>query len=113
MFYEFNQNNTGGRFDFDEEAGITHWVIVEADSESEAVRKAEEIGLYWDGCDAGMDCPCCGDRWSNYYINDSEKPEIYGEPLTKNTFKKRGLNTWMDEGREACVHFKDGTKAWY
>lgn len=113
MFYNFKQNNSGGGFDFDEEAGITHWVIVEAETEEEAIDRAEKIGLYWNGCDDGMDCPCCGDRWSNYLASSYEKPSIYGEPLTEETFSDRGLGVWMNEGKEACVHFKDGTKAWY
>lgn len=62
-FYEFNQNNSGGSFDTDE--NLCHTVIIEANSEDEAVKKAEDLGCYWDGCANGIDCPCCGDRWYN------------------------------------------------
>ena len=24
------------------------------------------MGVYFDGCDIGLDCSCCGDRWSDY-----------------------------------------------
>jgi hypothetical protein len=39
MFYEFNQNNTGGTWAFDERAGITHVVIVEADGAWERYKR--------------------------------------------------------------------------
>ena len=113
MFYAFDQNNSGGIFSFDEDLGITHWVIIEADSEAEAISRAEHIGLYFNGCSSGMDCPCCGDRWSASYIKGSDQPEVDGRILTESTFKEHKFGAWMDEGKEACVHFKDGTNAWY
>lgn len=58
MFYEFRQNNSGGRF---LPPAIT--VFVEADSMGEANRIAERSGLYFDGAGSGRDCLCCGDRW--------------------------------------------------
>ena len=61
MFYEFRQNNSGGYFDVDE--NLCHRLYIEADTQSEAISKAEELGCYWDGVDNGIDCPCCGDRW--------------------------------------------------
>ena len=61
MFYEFNQNNSGGYFDVDE--NLCHRLYIEADTQSEAISKAEELGCYWDGVYKGIDCPCCGDRW--------------------------------------------------
>lgn len=60
-FYEFGQNNSGGSFVTDK--NLCHRIVIEAYSEEAAIAKAEEFGCYWDGCDAGMDCPCCGDRW--------------------------------------------------
>lgn len=114
MFYEFDQNNSGGFFDFDESAGITHWVIVEADSLQDAIDRAEDIGVYFDGCSKGIDCSCCGDRWHEPWSDDaSTEPTIYGEPLTNDTFAERGLGTWMNKGKEACVHYKDGRKEWF
>lgn len=61
MFYIFNQNNTGGHFDVDE--NLCHRLYIEADTKSEAISKAEKLGCYWDGVLKGIDCPCCGDRW--------------------------------------------------
>lgn len=60
-FYEFNQNNTGGSFVVDDK--LCHKIIIEANSEKEAIAKAEVLGCYWDGVSEGYDCPCCGDRW--------------------------------------------------
>lgn len=65
MFYEFIQNNSYGYFDVNDK--VCHRIIIEADSGSEAIEKAEEIGCYWDGVSKGIDCSCCGDRWSEYY----------------------------------------------
>lgn len=62
-FYHYRQNNSGGSFDVDEQAGIDINVFVEAYSAGQADDQAERIGLYFDGVDKGMDCDCCGDRW--------------------------------------------------
>lgn len=62
-YFEFNQNNSGGSFEVDEKAGIGHSVIIEANNAIHANAIAENIGIYFNGCDSGSDCPCCGDRW--------------------------------------------------
>lgn len=104
MFFEYNQNNSGGGFDFDAERGITHYVIVEADDAEHANYRAERIGLYFDG--AG-DCACCGNRWSAQWGSDEgdEVPCIYGEPVQDFDFGRK----WMAaDSPEAFVHFADG-----
>jgi hypothetical protein len=63
-FYEFDQNNSGGSFDVDEKRGIGVNVWIEALSVEDANDRAERIGIYFNGCEAGQDCECCGDRWS-------------------------------------------------
>jgi hypothetical protein len=107
-FYTFNQNNTGGSFDFDKEKGITHYVIIEANSADDANNIAESLGIYFNGCDDNLDCPCCGDRW--YPAGDrwdvSNTPTIYGQPITNTGYK------WMPAGENVCVHYKDGRKEW-
>jgi hypothetical protein len=60
-FFEFTQNNSGGSFDCDEY--VAHRVLIEAENADEAILKGESLGMYWDGCESGMDCDCCGDRW--------------------------------------------------
>jgi hypothetical protein len=57
----FDQNNSGGRFVVDN--NVCHRVVIEANSEKETIRKAEDLGCYWNGVDKDIDCPCCGDRW--------------------------------------------------
>jgi hypothetical protein len=92
-FYAYRQNNSGGSFHIDESAGISRCVVVEANSSDEADRKAIEIGLYFNGCEIGRDCSCCGDRWYPTY-GEAEAWEIEegsfihllnGNTLTVNT----------------------------
>lgn len=64
QFYKFNQNNSGGSFDIDDAQGIGPRIWIEANDEQHAMNRALDIGLYFDGVDAGTDCECCGDRWS-------------------------------------------------
>jgi hypothetical protein len=68
-FYEYDQNNSGGSFHNSEKEGIAEYVIIEALNAAHANARAEEIGLYFNGCDAGKDCSCCGDRWYRVYEN--------------------------------------------
>ena len=109
MFYHYSQNNSGGSFDFDRENGITHHVVIEAESASLADRRAESIGLYFDG---EGDCPCCGDRWHEAYYEGTEEPSVYGCPLGV-VNKDNWSWAWMKEGYETVVHFADGTMKWY
>lgn len=82
-YFTYDQNNSGGTFDHDADAGIGYNVVVEAGDWEEADRRAQAIGLYFNGCDYGMDCPCCGDRW---YSARGDKPDpepmAYGKPIT-------------------------------
>jgi len=111
MFFQFDQNNSGGSFSFDEDRGITHHVIVEEEDYASANNKAEEIGIYFYGCSDGSDCPCCGDRWSPASSREKgdEKPLLYGEPVESAS----SYSKWMPEGKEICVHYKDGRKEWF
>lgn len=59
-FYEIRQNNSGGSFD----KNMPRCMWIEASSEEEACEIAEEHGVYFDGIEKGIDCHCCGDRWS-------------------------------------------------
>ena len=81
-FFTFDQNNSGGSFDVDLKAGISETVIIEAADCEQANDRAEEIGLYFDGCENDMDCECCGDRWSRAWNGDGkDKPTLYGEDV--------------------------------
>lgn len=81
-FYSFNQNNSGGSFSVSEKDGISEYVIIEATSAENANNIAEGIGIYFNGCNEGMDCSCCGDRWYSVDERDGEDvPSIYGTPI--------------------------------
>jgi nitrogen regulatory protein PII-like uncharacterized protein len=67
-FYQFNQNNSGGRFDVDNK--VCHRLFIQADNVDEAIEIAESLGVYFDGCETGMDCECCGDRWYRPWSDD-------------------------------------------
>lgn len=71
-WFEYHQNNSGGSFN--KEMGYTLWV--EADDPLLANNIAEEHGVYFNGCDNGYDCTCCGDRWHAKMSSDEgdEKP---------------------------------------
>lgn len=87
-FYEFNQNNSGGSFSVDN--NVTHRVLIEASSYEEALYLAESIGIYFDGCEEELDCPCCGDRW---YRPDEAKEF----PLSYGSFKKNEAESNADK----------------
>jgi len=75
-YYDFRQNNSGGSFDVSDNFGQN--VIIAARDMREANRRAEEVGLYFDGCSSGLDCDCCGDRWSEQYSESTDvKPAVY------------------------------------
>lgn len=110
-FYTFGQNNSGGRWVYDEGKGITQQVIVEASSSVEAAARAEAIGLYWDGAsDDGPDCPCCGDRWYQPFRDDGDDtPTVYGRPASE--FAATAM--WKESTpKPVCVHYLDGRKEW-
>lgn len=98
-FYTYSQNNSGGFFQKEENA-IAEVVVIEAKTASGANLKAKEIGIYFNGCQDGSDCDCCGDRW--YEVDDSDGydvPSLYGSPITK------GNNSF----RDTCyVHYLNG-----
>ena len=107
-FYEFNQNNSGGGFDYDTKKGITHHVVIEANSKEEALDIAERIGLYFNGVYDEIDCPCCGDRWNTPW-ESTETPSVCGEPVA--SVKKSGF---FEEGqKEIAVHYLDGRIEWF
>lgn len=60
-FYKFTQNNSGGYFVVDD--NVCYRLFIEANNIQEAIDKAKELGVYFDGVSKGIDCSCCGDRW--------------------------------------------------
>jgi hypothetical protein len=107
QFFHFNQNNTGGVWQFDD--AVTHHVVIEADSSEDADKRAEAIGIYFDGCESGMDCRCCGDRWYRTYGDGDDEPMVYGEPAAE--YEPGKMSWWRMDGAEVYVYYKDGRKA--
>jgi hypothetical protein len=88
-FYSFRQNNSGGFFK-ELENGMFH-LIVEANSAQEANEIAQEQGVYFNGCEDGLDCECCGDRWyttSEYnVVNEDELSDYDGYLIIRKDVK--------------------------
>ena len=78
-FFDYRQNNSGGLW-----TSPYLVVLAQASSAKEADDRVErDAGVYFDGCQQDIDCPCCGDRWSRAWGEGSAQPEIYGEPAEK------------------------------
>lgn len=75
-FYDFDQNNPGGKFHIDDKKGLGVRVWIEANNIEEAIDRAEDIGIYFNGVADGRDCSCCdgGDRW--HEPNEKDTVEI-------------------------------------
>ena len=104
MFYTFNQNNSGGRFHLDKDTALV--MIFEAPSAKVASALAEDAGLYFNGCEDGIDCECCGDRWHHPWNEKGDAvPSNYGTPITQDY-------TQVEEASKprVIVHMLDGTK---
>ena len=85
----------------------SHHVVVEGTDVKDITRRAEDIGLYWDGCRKGLDCSCCGDRWyPPSYSTLDDTPSIYGEDVAAGVYVSD--TKWIDDGPEGYVHYMDG-----
>ena len=110
-FFHFLQNNSGGKFIFDATRGLSVHVIVEGSDIDEVNFRANEIGIYFDGCDDGIDSDCCGDRWYRPIGELDCKPMVYDDPVKGNDpWPKGGPRRWVKEGFPAgYIHYKCGT----
>lgn len=59
-WFEYGQNNSGGSW---VPPYRVVWVQARTKRQANAIAQ-DEADVYFDGCDTGRDCPCCGDRWS-------------------------------------------------
>ena len=77
-WYQFHQNNSGGSFIA---PAINVHIEVPTAEKANAIAQCE--GLYFDGCEDGRDCECCGDRW--YPCGESDAQPVashYSTPLS-------------------------------
>jgi hypothetical protein len=101
-FFTYCQNNSGGKFNISEKEGIGPYVIIEALDARHANSRAEEIGLYFNGCNLGADCSCFDNRWFEADEDDGHNiPLIYGLPAETAT------TDWCKE--HVYVHSLDKT----
>ena len=75
-------------------------VIIEASSHYEANGIAENIGIYFDGCENGNDCDCCGDRW--YAVDDNDAQDTPSIDIDE-IYSNYGMNDYV-------IHYLDGRK---
>ena len=78
MFFEFDQNNSGGSFSVDKK--LCQRLFIESKNIQEAISKAKDMGVYFDGVEKGIDCSCCGDRW--YQPKIIKFPYVYSNEKT-------------------------------
>lgn len=105
LWFNFDQNNSGGSFVRD--AGVDCDVFIQAPDRDAALRKAEEVGVYFDGCADGRDCDCCGDRWCSLDAeNGAELPSRYDRPVVDGKGLSPDLALSWRGG--AVFHFADG-----
>ncbi len=104
-FFCFHQNNSGGMFVVNKK--VTHYVIVEAADAAHANVLAQGLGIYFNGCNDGTDCECCGDRWYPVDGAGDPSPMIYREPADK-----AAKDSWFaSPGSPVCyIYHFDGTK---
>lgn len=104
-FFTFKQNNSGGTW----KGPLV--VIVEANNADAANTIAERFGVYFDGCDAKLDCRCCGDRWYRAYDGNygTTTPQIYDEPADKYPIDNDGLSQSLYGGLEILIAYQDGS----
>ena len=100
-FFMWNQNNSGGVFDVTDD--VTWRVVIEAENYDLAEYKALNLGIYYNGCDDGRDCDCCGDRWY-----DGEELDTKGDPMLE--VLQKYADEWGCESPSIIIHYADGTK---
>lgn len=103
MWYEFSQNNSGGSLT--EDNNLCHRLFIEARNVAKAKEKAIRLGVYFQGVDDGIDCSCCGDRWSEY-VDEIKIPYRYGS-FDKKIAEKRAKEYTADFG---TTEFRFGGK---
>lgn len=98
-FFEFDQNNSGGYFDVDE--NVCHRVIIEANDRDHAVSIFEPMIE-----NESPSCDCCGNRWS-FYCDEVDLSE-YGNDIEQYCQEMANRYGWTSP--DSRIHYLDGTK---
>lgn len=98
-FYEFAQTMTGA--EYVEDGKVCHRVFVEADTVDEACRKAETLGIYFDGVSKGID-PTCTGNWINPDAEDDDWQDC-GNRWNRDCVEY-GENSFPMEMEVSCAH---------
>lgn len=119
VWFEYRQNNSGGSFQIDNDVSI--YVLIQAEDRVSANRKAEEVGIYFNGVSDGRDCDCCGDRWYEPW-DELEDFSVYSWKVNGDRLKEydnvndyaqalANEDTWAKKGKPSVVvYFANGVK---
>ncbi|WYN05127.1 hypothetical protein ISREJYDI_CDS0166 [Pseudomonas phage UNO-G1W1] len=78
LWYEFDQNNSGGYFERDD--FVSDVVFVQAMNAEQAEQIMTDL---IDKAHAWNYCECCGERWYFGYTKGYDVPTRYGKPVTE------------------------------
>ncbi len=117
QWFDYNQNNSGGRFTVNED--VTYDVFIQAANADAANSRAEDVGIYFDGCAKGFDCYCCGNRWSEAYgprdsftYHSWKSGEIHCPDMESYAMVTAQNNSWAKPGEPAAIlYYANGDKA--
>lgn len=98
-FFEYSQNNSGGHMS--QSGGLASNVYIEATDARESRYKAKSLGIYFNGCDKGRDCGCCGDRWHKARDSDAMTMDGLLEHL-------KIVSKYRTSYPDYKIHMKDG-----
>lgn len=116
-FYSYHQSNPGGNFDSNQPREL----FIEAKSGQEADDRASKYHVYFNGCEDGIDCNCCGDRWysnaNSWSDHGSETPILHGYEIRPDTTTKdivlekpEVLTYGFDYPYDVVVYYADDTE---
>ena len=71
-FFGYSQNNSGGSY-----MGPLYVLVQARDADHADSLATLFTDVYFDGCQDGTDCSCCGDRWHSAYGGDDLPSDAY------------------------------------
>ena len=87
----FTQNNSGGSFDED----MPYNAYIEAPTWYEANEIALRMGIYFEGVSMGIDCDCCGDRWSAQWERSTPSYKFRFDTFGPSWLVPYGATEWV------------------